>query len=319
MTKFIIQLLFIITMKTKLIIAALFIGIFLSFDCKKDNEYSGNAKYIVFTNAYFWEGTNNNNNTVLITDSAEIRELEMLLVDNDLSGYCKCGYDYEIQFFNAKHELIYFRSLNTDADFYKKHNKEIREKMKRLAEQTQSAPTHYLYNLKINVQMPSEPVMTVLKQKGLISFMLGNQEDQYPKLKLTYCEPDEDDRNLDDAEAKFKEIVQRINFKTQPVDSSYVHRTTTHRTKYVDFRTNKISRIYYFPTGTNIDSIIKKVDELKIKYFFAETCAQYYYLQLLNKKNDMEQVSDYVKEYKFIEDISKVQEGFTCEKCDLSN
>lgn len=305
-------------MKTKLIIAALFIGVFLSFSCKKDNGVSGKTEYIVFTNAYFWKETNNNN-AILITDPTKIREVERLLIGNDLIEACSSGYDYKIQFFDANHKLIYFRSINTECDTYKNHNKEIREKIKRLAEQTQSVPTHYLYNLKINVRTSSDSVIKILKQENLDSFILGRQEDRYPKLKLTYCEPDENDRNLNDAEAKFKEIIQEIDFKTQPIDSSYIHRTTKHQTKYVDFRTNKISCIYYFPTDTNIDSIIKQINELKIEYFFAETCPEYYYIQLLYKEKNIESVSDYLKKYKFIEGISEVDKGFTCQECDLSN
>lgn len=84
------------------------------------------------------------NNAIIITDSILINRLEKLLVGNELKELCKCGYDYQIQFFNEKNELLYFRVLNTETDVYENYDADIKTIMRGLAKQIRDTPTHYM-------------------------------------------------------------------------------------------------------------------------------------------------------------------------------
>ncbi|MBB4034585.1 uncharacterized protein YlbG (UPF0298 family) [Dysgonomonas hofstadii] len=305
-------------MKRFIILLIVICNLLLFVNCKgNDTPLAGKTQYIVFANNYFWEDADNN--AIMITDSLEIDRLEKLLVGNELKELCKCGYDYQIQFFNEKNELLYSRILNTETDTYEKYNEDIKTIMRGLTGRIRDTPTHYVYNLQIDVHMPSDSIIKFLKEGGLYAFMLGFQEEQYPKLKLTYCEHYTDDENLDGSEERFKEIEEKIKFYVQPVETSFIHRTTTNETKYVDFKTNKISRLYYFPAKTNMDSLISQVNTLGVDYLFAESCSPYYYVQLLSNNNNIEEVSGLLKKYPFISRVSKATNGYVFEECSLTD
>lgn len=165
------------------------------------------------------------------------------------------------------------------------------------------------------MNIESDSIIKSLKQNGFEAFLLSERNEQYPNIKLTYCEPYSNDRNLDDAEGRYKEIIREIKWNNTPIDSSNIYRTTTDRAKQVNYKTNKIARIYYLPNKTNIDSIINRINDMEVDYLFAESCTQYYYIQLLSPQEELD-TSSLQKKYPFVEDVSKVEYGFVYEECD---
>lgn len=262
----------------------------------------------------FWEESNA---AILISDKDSIKELKELLFNNELLGEYKCGYNYQIQFMtNNGKEIEKKLYLNTECDIYKRDHKRIAEFINSFIARIKNHPTHYIYNLKIDVRISADYVVSLLREDSLNVFLLSDYHEQFPKLKLTYCEPCIQNRTLDDAERRYKEITTNIEFDIYPIDSSTIYRTTKYQSKYVDFKTNKISRLYYFPTNTDIKSVIKQIDELKINYLFAESCSQYYYLQLLSK-DSIPKVSVLLSKYPFINDVVEARDGFVYPECDL--
>lgn len=283
---------------------------------EKDALLDGKTEYIVFSNAYFWGKATNN--AVLLTDKSDIKILEKLY-NNNLADLYKSGYDYQVHFFDNDNKHLYTRTINSKTDIYTKHNKEIKTITNRLVNEIRNSPIHHIFNLRVNIQIPSDSIISLLKKDGLQTFLLSEQNEQYPKLKLVYCEPYDGNRNLNDAEKRFNEIIQDIKFYVLPIDSSYIHRSTTSETKYVNFKTNKISRLYYFPTKTNMDSVITNVNNKETEYLFAEQCPQFYYLQLLSNDSIQARVMDTLSRYSFISEITKANDGFIYEKCDITD
>lgn len=288
--------------------------VFFFYHNRRYDPIIGKSKYIVFSNAYFHPGEADNN-IVLITDKAILRSLRKLY-NNELIDACKCGYDYQVHFFDEDNKQLYSRTINSETDFYSNNHTEINNEIQKLINTIKNNPTHYVYNLKISIEFVSDSIIESLKQDGFDSFLLSDQLEQYPSLKLTYCEPYSDERNLDDAEKRFGEITHKIEWNNNLVDSSYTSRTTTHRSKYVNFKTNKISQLYYFSNDTDVDAIIDKINNMRIDYLFAESCSQYYYVQLLNTQNELDTLS-FQEKYPFVEEVTKVENGFVYEECGL--
>lgn len=272
------------------------------------------SKYVVFTNAYFHPG-GADNNALLIMDKKALNNLKTLY-KNKLLEECKCGYDYQIHFFDDNNKHLYTRAINSETDRYFWNNKKIQEAILESVNKIKHSPTHYIFNLKVSVNIESDSIIKLLKQRGFEAFLLSEQNEQYPNIKLTYCEPHSNGRKLDDAEERYKEILRKIKWNSNPIDSSNFYRTTTNRAKQVDYKTNKIARIYYFSNTTNIDSIINQINDMQIDYLFAESCAQYYYIQLLSPQEELD-ISALQARYPFIEGVSIVEYGFVYEECDL--
>lgn len=272
------------------------------------------SKYVVFTNAYFHPG-GADNNALLIMDKKALNNLKTLY-KNKLLEECKCGYDYQIHFFDENNKHLYTRAINSETDVYSRNHKEIDTVIQELVNKIKHSPTHYIFNLKVSVNNKSDSVIKLLKQSGFDAFLLSEQNKQYPSIKLMYCEPSSNGRSRDDAEERYKEIIREIKWNSNPIDSSSTYRTTTNRAKQVDYKTNKVAQTYYFPNTTNIDSIINQINDMQIDYLFAESCAQYYYLQLLSPQEELD-ISALQKKLPFIEEVSKVEYGFVYEDCDL--
>ena len=281
---------------------------------KKYNPLKEKTKYIVFSNAYFWgESTNN---AILITDTISISSLNKLY-DNDVKYLYKSGFDYQIHFYDENHHHLYTRTINSESDEYSQNNDEIKLVINNLANAIKQHPTQYVYNLKVNKELESDSIIGILKKAGFDSFLLSDQREQYPQLKIVYCDPNAVPQKLNIAEKYFRHIIQNVDFEIQPIDTSCLHSSTTDATKYVNFTTNKISQMFYFPTNTDLDIIIKKIDEMNIEYLLAESCPKYYFIQLLSKDN-IEETKARMERYTFIENISEATNGFVYKKCNLS-
>lgn len=297
--------------------------LFLAFLCviqslNAQDETLKGKEYIIYSHSdsfNFWEESNA---AILISDKDSITELKELFYNNELIAEYKCGYNYQIQFMNNNGKEIGKKlHLNTECDMYKRDHKKISEFIDSFISRIKNYPTHYIYNLKVNVEISVDNIIDLLRKDNFEAFLLTDYREQFPKLKLVYCEPDSNDRTLDDAERRFKEIDGIVRLKVQPIDSSSIYRSTKWESKYVDYKTNLVSRIYYFPTKTNINSIKEQVTNLKIDHLFTEECSQYYYLQLLSKNNDLEDISSLLKKYSFVEDVTAAKKGFLNKECDL--
>lgn len=280
---------------------------------KKHTSFNGKIKYIVFTDAYFWDMPCNNK-AILITDKETIYPLAKMY-ENKLLREFKNGSNYHVHFFDKNNKHIYNRMIQSETDVYSRDHKEIDTVIQQLVNKIKHSPTHYIFNLKVSVNNKSDSVIKLLKQNGFEAFLLSQQNKQYPSIKLMYCEPRSNGRSRDDAEERYKEILRKIKWNNTPIDSSNFYRTTTDRAKQVDYETNKVAQTYYFPNTTNIDSIINRINDMQIDYLFAEPCAQYYYIQLLSPQEELD-TSSLQKKYPFIEDVCKVEYGFVYEECD---
>lgn len=302
-------------MKNLLVLFLLFFYILQSL--KAQEEILEENDFFIFSHSdsfNFWEESNA---AILISDKDSIKELKELFFNNELLGEYLCGYDYQIQFMTNNGKKIEKKLyLNTECDIYKRDHKRIEDFINSFIKRIKNNPTHYIYNLKVDVKTPSDYIISQLKDDDLNAFLLSDYYEQFPKLKLTYCEPDIQNRTLEDAERRYKEIMTNIEFDIYPIDSSRIYRTTKYQSKYVDFKTNTISRLYYFPTTTDMNSVIKEIEGSKISYLFAESCSQYYYLQLLSK-DSIQKLSALLRRYSFINDVTEAREGFVYPECDL--
>lgn len=295
----------------KISILLILFSTFLS--CKKgsENEIVESTTYIVFTHRFFSPGTGNNS-AVLITDSVLAKEISSLFIGNELKERCKCGYDYNIQFFDKDHNLIFYTALNTETDVFKKHQAKIKEWMKSLKYQINNSPTDYIYNLTINSSVPPSSIIESLKEYNMQCFPLGNINDYCPAIKLTYSKSFNDTESLNDTESTFNEIVKQISFIDRiSIDSSSLYRSTKIDSLTANSRVNKISRIYYFSSETNTDSLKNKIDLYKINYLQVESLNKTYLIQLLYKNKDIDKITDILKDENRIINISAADEGFS--------
>ncbi|MFV0470160.1 MAG: hypothetical protein ACK5MK_14695 [Dysgonomonas sp.] len=152
------------------------IGLLL-YGCNK-NQTSGNEKiqYAVFKYSHFGiSEVDPTNAAILITDKDSVDYLKDLFENNDLSQVCTCGYDYEIQFYDANDKIV-FSELYFSTNMYMKKDDEIKKVMKYLETKMLKDPSHYIYNIKINI--PSDIAVKELRSKGFLVFEMSDNMEK---------------------------------------------------------------------------------------------------------------------------------------------
>lgn len=304
-------------MKTFFVISS----ILLFFSCQSiqsEKQMAGEKDCFFFLYSDQYNFGESSNAALFITDNDSVEELKSLFINNDLLAEHQCGYDYQIQFYNAEQkEIEKYYYLNTECDVYSRSNERAQEFIQYFVKQLNTKPSYYVYNLKIEVNKASQDVINQLKKDSLDVFLLGETREQYPKIRLAYCEPATREWKMDDVEARFTEIEKNIEFGFQPLEVSKIDRTRTTRSVHVDYETDQVARMFYFPTETDIDKVIQNINALNIDYLYATSCRTHYYLQLFTKNNNLQELSQELSKYPFIMEVTEAKTGFLCQDCDL--
>ncbi|MDH6354756.1 putative lipoprotein NlpE involved in copper resistance [Dysgonomonas sp. PH5-45] len=140
-------------------------------DVESPNEVSVNAEYAIFMYSYFLGEAEPTNKAILLMDKDSIKFIENLFLNNDLEEVCACGYDYQVQFLNKDGSSLKCE-MYFGGNTYKKNNEKIHREISDLAFQMYTNPTHYIYNISIDIQ-PSEAIKK-LKAENYFPFIINS-------------------------------------------------------------------------------------------------------------------------------------------------
>lgn len=149
-----------------------------------NSHISDKTGYIVFAASYFdITEIDKTNAAVLITDKDSIKYFEDLFFDNPFVSMCPCGYNYRIHFFDENGNSIW-NEMYYPSNRYTHSNDEIKNIVDSLAFRLHNRPSHYIYNIMIDVC--PEIAINELKAEGYFPLIMTDSEFEKQKTQEYY-------------------------------------------------------------------------------------------------------------------------------------
>jgi len=238
------------------------------------------------------------NAALFITNKEEInKDQELFLADRKYSYLC--GYDYAIQFWRNSDSLESEMSINSKCESFNYKPKESYEQLASYLQKLETAPTHYIYNLKLSVQTEPEELKKIFNNSGLRLFFMENASKRFPSVYLyyDYTENVIDDSLKKHSEKKINSIIEKIK-----TNSKLLHQSKIYFDHYYG---NSIGGglDLKFAKGTDLNKIVKLISNEKgAKAKLMETPATYY-VQLIDTSSNLESIRQKLINYKIIQGI----------------
>ncbi len=178
------------------------------------------------------------------------------------------------------------------------------------ANQLRTAPTYFIYNLELPASMEPEDVIEQLKESGLLLFFIENPSMRYSKISFNYIESNNISINAPDsiklnnekfllkaAELKIKNIIDKVNKIQSTIYDSIQYYA-------LPISNNTVCEIINisFKNGTDLSKVIELIKNEGGKQIH-EFNPSVYYIQLLDKSNNIEEIKSKIKGYKFIKKV----------------
>ena len=279
------------------------------FSCSLINDQE--TQYIIVKQTYGSGNPKMINAAILITDKDEIkRTRETILPISYRDFVFPCGYDYDFLFWKNTDSLTHLVQVNKGCEEIIANNNELNEIIARYANQLRTAPTYFIYNLELPASMDPEDVIEQLKESGLLLFFIEDPSMRYSKISFNYIEsnnisinaPDSIKLNnekflLKSAELKIRNIIDKVN-KIQ----SIVYDSIQYYASPISY--NAVCEIVNlsFKNGSDLSKEIELIKNEGGKQIH-EFNPSVYYIQLLDKSNNIEEIKSKIKGYKFIKKV----------------
>ena len=279
----------------------------------RTEEANPESDYLIISSAFMMRSDiQKPNAALLIEDRLEIAKNETLFFDNGRLGHA-CGYHYQVQFWKNSDEIIASIPFNEDCEEFSENNSEIWSAMNDYIHQLETAPTHYIYNLKIPVAHTTEEIKNVFNSSDLHIFFMDGELGRFTTLAFNYDQispiveledrskwKDEQDENQLKAIDKINTIVSQIEDTVTIVSQSKISFPMQ------SFGGGEIQHLgsisLKFENGTDLTAvkdIIKKnggiIDE--------ESIPKYYYVQLVHTSDEEDEIKKILREYDFVTDV----------------
>lgn len=298
------------------------LSIFVCFLCFSANTYGcdtvviEDTKYAVLVNNYLYSKNKKQNAALVIDGELELTSLKKLY-NNELIREYTLGDDYQLYFFDENDNLLYTRELYPDNNFFSNSYAEIVNLLDKLFNQIRIRPSHYIYNLELEVGIAPSSVSNALSREDVKLVLLGNEQLQYPSMKLVYGEPLSQSAFLKDAEYNFRNLEKQFELESSVIDTSNVYSSTKRDLSISDSLMNIVSRQYFFRSRTDLDIAMNKVVNSNQKNLFVKSCSPIYYVQLLSEDSNIDRIIEKLKKYSFFRSLVPAEKGFVYENCIL--
>ena len=142
------------------------------------------AKYLLVYRSSAFFGDDTTSRALLITDLDEIRKVHALMSASVYTGHT-CGFHWSVTFWASPSESVDGFSINEACDHY---DPQLKPYFQRLRDR----PTHFIYDLKIPVDIPPQHVIRDLQERNLAVFLLHGPNPHLPHITLAVSPPEED-------------------------------------------------------------------------------------------------------------------------------
>jgi hypothetical protein len=289
------------------------IGVLFAYNGQRIFFLKGKTKYIVVMNAFFNPSKiYKPNAAILITKEQEIAYNEKLFINNNPIGHL-CGYHYRIQFWNSPENQIKNVPFNQECEVFLRNNDQIQLKMKSYFKILETKPTHYIYNLQISGIFEPKEILKSFENTGFHLFFMDGVTNHYPTLEFTYLQVTPI-KNIDDRtkwQSEQDENQKRAIHKINAIVDTIKNITTIIEQTNISFPFESFggSTIQHkgaitlkFKNGSDLHKV-KEIIERNNGKVTKEHYPEYYYVQLVDKSENLEEIKQKLKNFKMITHI----------------
>ena len=301
-----------IVMKTKFLLPVVVTILFLfNFIDVLGQADSITQKYILIKSAFLKTADSSINNSVLLIEDQEaINQNEKLFNNNNTYGH-GCGYDYCIQFWKGSKKANREIHYSPKCERFVNHNDSIRRLLNGYVTQLNTAPTHYIYNLKIAIAATPDHLLQEFAKAGLKPFFLDNNTEHLSSLTFRYKQvtslkgivhehiiEEKIEQNKQDAVGSIEALIKTISTITKVEGQSEISYPlhSLGGGNIID----QAQITLQLANGVNHFEIRELIKELNGE-LVELTSPENYYVQLVNDNASLDKIKTLMSEYSFVE------------------
>jgi hypothetical protein len=259
-------------------------------------------------------------NAVLLIEIKNDIDSAQVLFLSERNAYHMCGFHYEAFFWNSSDSLYSSICLNKECESFAYKPIEAQKLLTNYGKKLETNPDHYIYTLAIPVTFNPTDVKKELRDKGLMVFAFDDDLYRFPRLSFsyrnnTYVGKNASNKKWDMAEENNEKKTTKLIMEI--VDSIRTHCNVLNEPEIfydsfgeaLDSMTHKGSINLYFATEKDLflakDMVIHTKAQ-NIHVYIPET----YNLQLIVTSDNIEEVKNKLREFKFINKVSPYLEYY---------
>lgn len=294
-------------MKTRFFYLTIIIVCSVLYSC---SLYNDKTKYIVVMQSYGRANPKMINAAVLVTDKSEIekdRKVFLPILDRNFSFLC--GYDYEILFWNNIDSLSHEVRVNQSCENEIVNNSELNCRINQYAKQINTAPLWFIYNVEIPATMEPEEFREKTSDSDFLFFFF-EPSSRYQSVCFEYFQKDTLIKNTKDlnvqesekalrekAEMNIKDIIRQVS-----LIQAVKYDSTQFMTAFISYNSFYERICLNFENGVDLSKVVEIIrlgggEEIKV------STPSVYYVQLVDRTNNIEKIKQKLKAYKFIGDV----------------
>jgi hypothetical protein len=254
------------------------------------------------------------NAALLIENKYEIDDAQVFFL-SERDVYHSCGYHYEVLFWSDVDSLYSTICLSKECESFTYKPIESQKQLDHYAKLLETNPSHYIYNIEIPVAFMPEYIKKKLRDNGLIVFAFEHDSKRFPRLTFSYRNYRYVGKNSSNEQWEIAEQKNKAESKKLIMEIVYKIRTIS--------KVKNIPEIDYYSYGQvgddmahrgTVELIFEDEEDLNLamgilRQTKAEidrtTVPETYTLQLIDTTDDIENIKCKLRQYKFIENVSK--------------
>jgi len=259
------------------------------------------ANYLlVYRSSVFFGEDDTPSRALLITDLDEIRKVHALMSPSVYTGHT-CGFHWSVTFWASPSESVDGFSINEACDHYD-------PQLKPYFQQLRDRPTHFIYDLKIPVDIHPEQVIRTLQERNLVVFLLHGPNPHLPHITVAVSPPGEDGKEVlvgsaQRGEARLRSIVEAIA-EEYPV--KILGKIYCPDYRYRGKPGCSTQATVWFERGADLTGITDSVEARGGRMWGKSIPSTYYDVQLVVDEQDLEQVQQTIlSELEYVADVSR--------------
>lgn len=166
-------------------IICLIVGSLLSFNSTNPKlEIHKDVSRYILINSLAVDSIHHNA-ALLIEDQLTVSHNENLFHNNNQYGH-GCNYEYSMQFWGNSNQLLKEIPYNRECERFVNHDDTIKSLMQAYIRQLESAPTHFIYNLKVDILKTPKALFKEFEAQGLNIFFLDDATAHLSTLTFSF-------------------------------------------------------------------------------------------------------------------------------------
>ncbi len=286
-------------------------------------KISDDVRYELIMNAFtFPPEIAKPNAAILISNKSVIKhDAGLFLAKRNICH--TCGYNYASWFWSKSGKLLAKQMVNEESDIFDYKPEETKKRWLYYIKQLETAPTHYIYNLKIPVSISPKDVREKLESDGVKLFFLSGESMSYPSVYIwhrtdTYVGQNANDEmwknaakaNKKKSMAEFDELANKVESVATVITRYAINYISIG--KAGNYTTHGGSITLKLEQGSDFEKIKKVLEQAGVESKDITVKEQKtYYAQIVDPSPNIENIKRKLKKYTFIEDISEYTVEFT--------